>query len=370
MNDDVFARLLAPVAPETFFAEHFERQPLHVARNDAAYFADVYGVEDVEDALLIGADRREQFTLVKDGIALEAAIDVPTVLAQFDCGHTLVISDATCFSPRLQTIANCIAVRLGGFAVANVYFTPAGGRGFDVHYDHHGTIVLQIAGHKRWRLYEPLTDLPIDQRRFTAEEATQLRAIGEVALAPGDTLYVPQGVPHEAHAGERSLHVTLALRPVRVADVLRAAVDAAVEDDVALRRAWLPDAPLPDAAFREAFTVDRLARGAARARARAPARARFAPRGAFALLAALDALAPQTRLRLRAGVPLDVAIGSTQVTLTLGERSYALPPACGPLLQRLRTGLTFDDVQRALGAEAAGFVRLLALSAVLVEDCE
>jgi hypothetical protein len=58
LTPDVFARLLAPIATEQFFAEHFEHEPLHVARNDPAYFADVYSVADVEAALHVGAAQR------------------------------------------------------------------------------------------------------------------------------------------------------------------------------------------------------------------------------------------------------------------------------------------------------------------------
>lgn len=368
MTTDVFARLLAPIATERFFAEHFEREPLHVVRNDPAYFADLYGVADVENALHVGAAQREQFTLVKEGQPLDAAIDARVALAQFDLGYTLVISDATLFSPRLQQLCNRIAVRLGGFTVANVYFTPAGARGFDVHYDNHGTIVLQIEGRKRWRLYEPTIELPVDERRFTEEEARALTTIGEVELVPGDTLYLPQGVPHEANAGERSLHVTLALRPPRVGDLVQAMVKLAIEDDPELRRAWLPDSIAPQDLFRTLWRPERVGRAQDLLSGALIRYVRPLAEGSFAALAAVGELKPSARLRLRDDVPSVARPSGTALELLVGDRTYMLPTECGPLLKRLRDGLLFSDVLAALPpGDAQSFVRLLVVTGLVEE---
>jgi ribosomal protein L16 Arg81 hydroxylase len=377
VTSDVFARLFAPVAPETFFAEHFERQPLHVARNDAAYFADVYGVADVEDALLVGAGRRDAFTLVKDGEALAAPAEPHVVLAQFDRGYTLIVSDATQFSPRLQQLCNRIGLRLGGFGVANVYFTPSGARGFDVHYDHHGTIVLQIEGRKRWQLYQPTAELPVDERLFTPAEVATLAPMGEVELAPGDTLYLPQGVPHAANAGPRSLHVTLALRPARAGDLLHVLVDRAIADDVELRRALPPMPPAWDqqpaflAAFAERvrelagrWTADEIVRGAEVLRNARAASARWSVQGIFDGLE-IGTLAPASQLRLRDDAPYALQSDGARVTLRVADRSYALPASCGPLFAKLTAGMPFLDVQAALGDDAASFVKLLALCGLI-----
>jgi hypothetical protein len=361
--DDVFERLLAPIAPEAFFREHFEREPLHVVRNDPAYFADLYGVADVEDALHVGAAQRDKFTLVKEGEALDVEIDARVALAQFDLGYTLVISDATLFSPRLQQICNRIGARLGGFAVANVYFTPARARGFDVHSDNHGTIVLQIEGRKRWRLYEPLVELPVAERRFAPDEAKTLTSIGDVELAQGDTLYLPQGVPHEASAGERSLHVTLALRPPRVGDLVQAMVRLAIEDDVELRRAWLPAGVVPQDLFRRLWRPERLGRAKDLLSSERMKYVRPLVDAAFDALTAVDELFPSARLRKRDDVPSVTRPRGGELELLVGNRTYLLPAACGPLLERLDAGLRFSDVQAALADEdALSFVRLLVVT--------
>ena len=59
--------MLAPRTTAEFFAQHFEKIPLHVERDDPAYFAGVYAVADVEDSLVVGAREPENFALVKAG---------------------------------------------------------------------------------------------------------------------------------------------------------------------------------------------------------------------------------------------------------------------------------------------------------------
>ena len=63
--DDAFQQLIAPVLTTTFFEQYFEREVLHIARNDATYFAQLYSVRCVEDALTLGADTPDRFALIK-----------------------------------------------------------------------------------------------------------------------------------------------------------------------------------------------------------------------------------------------------------------------------------------------------------------
>lgn len=44
-----------------------------------------------------------------------------------------------------------LAERVG----ANAYLTPADSRGFDIHYDNHCALVLQLAGTKHWTVFPP-----------------------------------------------------------------------------------------------------------------------------------------------------------------------------------------------------------------------
>ena len=272
------ASVLAPVTVDAFFAKYWERQPLYVERDATGYFADLYDVADVEESLVTGARELERFALVKAGHAQAALddyvvtspairwkstgkgptahVDPRRVAGFLDHGYTLVIKDAALLSARLQRACNRLQRDLGAYVGANVYFTPAGAQGLDVHHDTHDTLTVQIEGSKAWRIYEPVVELPLEAQtlhRDTHVPALTLHA--EITLKPGQTLYLPRGYPHEAVAtGERALHVTFALAPVRVIDLLHAALDAAAAEDVSLRRA-LPPGWQNDPAFSAAFAT-------------------------------------------------------------------------------------------------------------------
>ena len=100
--------MLAPHNTADFFAQHFEKLPLHVERNDPAYFADVYSVADVEDSLVVGAREPENFALVKAGSS-----EVRHVLSRFfgDSREKLMLSllgDSDVTPEELQRLREAI----------------------------------------------------------------------------------------------------------------------------------------------------------------------------------------------------------------------------------------------------------------------
>ena len=256
--------MLAPHNTAEFFAQHFEKLPLHVERNDPAYFADVYSIADVEDSLVVGAREPENFALVKagspevseDDFTYERPsvrwrltgkgprrwIDARKVISYFADGYTLIIKDAALFSARLQRFCNYLQRDLMAFAQPNVYFTPPSAQGFQVHHDTHDTLTAQVVGEKTWRIYEPIIQLPLESQPFhSGTKVEGLKLLDEVRLLAGDTLYIPRGFPHEAKTSDSvSLHCTFALAPVRVTDVMDLALRIAGDQDVELRHALPP----------------------------------------------------------------------------------------------------------------------------------
>lgn len=275
---DPLSLLLSPHTQSEFLARYFEKEPLHVARNIEEYFAAAYDIGEVESSLVVGGLEHDKFAVVKSGttqiqteqLTIERraprarhtgrqprlVLDPRAVLSFFDRGYTLVIKDASAFSPRLQKFVNRLQQQMGFYTQTNVYFTPPKAQGFDVHYDTHDTMVMQIEGTKVWRVYEPVVVLPVETQPFSKEEhGKNLRLRMEVKLDPGDTLYVPHGFPHEGAANEeRSLHVTLAMCPMRVIDLLEAMLDLAAVTDVELRRS-LPPGWHESPAFAEQFST-------------------------------------------------------------------------------------------------------------------
>jgi ribosomal protein L16 Arg81 hydroxylase len=125
----------------------------------------------------------------------------------------------------------------------NIYLTPPNAQGFQTHYDNHDVLVLQVEGRKRWRLYDAPVGTPYRGERFTPGRFAETEPREELVLEPGDVLYVPRGLMHDAvNEGDdqASLHITTGLLAKTWADFLLEAVSEAALRTPALRRALPP----------------------------------------------------------------------------------------------------------------------------------
>jgi hypothetical protein len=114
---------------------------------------------------------------------------------------------------------------------ANAYLTPRDSPGFTPHYDTHEVFVLQVAGTKRWRLFEPALTLPHRTQPFApAGYVLPAAPILELELKQGDLLYLPRGYVHAAHTSQRhSAHVTIGITVYTWVELLSQFVGASKE---------------------------------------------------------------------------------------------------------------------------------------------
>jgi bifunctional lysine-specific demethylase and histidyl-hydroxylase NO66 len=396
--------MLAPTTQQTFFSEHYERAPLHVARDDAEHFGDLYGIGDVEDALIVGAREPESFALVKAGSPEIATddftyerpsirwrltgkgpkrwIDARKVVSSFADGYTVIIKDAALYSARLQRFCNALQRHLMAFAQPNVYFTPPAAQGFAVHHDTHDTLTAQLTGEKTWRIYEPLIELPLESQPFhSGTKVEGLKLLREVHLKPGDTLYIPRGYPHEAKTSQSlSLHCTFALAPVRLTDVLDLALRISGDQDVELRRSLPPDLlarPDTPAKLGE-FFESRLAATFDAARMQLALEialnelfrlTRPNADGAFEQALRTFRIAPQTRVHIDERVPYMVRERGG-IELLIAGKVVAFPPLCKNAFLRLQQGpAAAQELDPALAPEHRDLlIKLLALEGLVVID--
>ena len=132
----------------------------------------------------------------------------------------------------------------------NAYWTPAGSQGFAPHSDDIDALVVQLEGRKRWRLYAPRSPdelLPrVSSPNFSARDFGA--PLAEVVLEPGDVLYMPRGLVHEAFSlhcdAGHSLHITLSMgQRTAWIDLLELAIPAALRaaaEEIPELRANLP----------------------------------------------------------------------------------------------------------------------------------
>jgi len=386
---DALGTLLAPVTTADFFAHYFEREMLHVERDDATVFASLYGVADVENALVLGANDRDHFSLIKrgsppigpEGLTTERSVvrfraarkssrslvDPRSVLAAFADGYTLNIKDATAFHPPLARFCNRIQTQLGIYVQANAYFTPPRAQGFEIHYDTHDTLIVQIDGVKQWQVYDPVIPLPLEMQPFSnAAHDGKLGAPRTLTLRAGDSLYIPHGFPHCAMTAEaRSLHLTFAMSPIRLIDLVESLVQIAALGEVDLRRAlppgWHRD---PEFAARvgaqlagllpRAIAPDRIAAATEFVYNDLFAATRTVAAAGFDTLAAFERLTPAARITMRDDMPYQVRDRGERLDIVLAGKVVSIPALARAGFARLEAGpVTLTELDAVLPAGVA-----------------
>ena len=248
-HDFSFDWCIAPVSPETFFADHYEKAPLRIARDDAAYYGGLLSFDDIDHVVTtmglsvpeIAVTRAAGDITPADYAYESGVIDPVRVNQLFADGATVILSGLHERLPRLAAFCRALEAVFSARVQTNIYMTQAQSQGFRAHYDDHDVLVLQVAGTKEWRFYDTPVELPLTSQAFDPSQVQVGPETERFVLQPGDMLYVPRGLAHDAVAtGEPSLHITTGLMCRTWADVLVEAVNVMAHDDPTLRRALPP----------------------------------------------------------------------------------------------------------------------------------
>jgi ribosomal protein L16 Arg81 hydroxylase len=269
-KDYSFDWTIAPVTPATFFAEHFEKKPLRVTRNDPAYYDGLLSFADIDRVITTMGLSVPEISVTKAGGNITAAdyayesgfIDPVRVNQLFADGATVILSGLHERLPELARFCRALEAVMSCRVQTNIYMTQAQSQGFRAHYDDHDVIVMQIAGTKEWRFYDTPVELPLTTQAFNPEQVQVGAETARFQLQPGDMLYVPRGLAHDAVAtGEPSLHITTGLMVRTWADVLVEAVNVMAHRAPVMRRALPPGYANPgyDYAQHEAEFAEMLA---------------------------------------------------------------------------------------------------------------
>ena len=253
-------------APADVFArEIWSRKPwLSRAGDLPGPPSDVFSLQAADELLSQRGLRTPFIRLAKDGRVLPGSrftgtggagasiadqVQDDAVMRLFADGATVVLQALHRTWPPVGELAAGLSQDLGHPVQVNAYITPPQSQGFAAHYDTHDVFVLQIAGHKRWRVHEPVFIDPLpenpwesvaDQVRARADEEPVLDATFE----PGDCLYLPRGFIHSAQAlGGTSLHLTFGLHATIERDVVKAVMNSLESSGwrASLPAGWDPD---------------------------------------------------------------------------------------------------------------------------------
>ena len=295
----------------------------------------------MEALVCSGAIRYPAFRLVKEGERLEVedytedipwrptpftrSANVGRVVAEFEAGATIVLQGLHLTWPPLARFCRGLEAILGHAAQANAYYTPRRSQGLAVHHDTHDVFVLQSAGEKRWRVYEPALELPLKDQRYSRELGGAGVPVEDFTLRAGDTLYLPRGWLHEALTSETdSLHVTVGVNAYTWLDAFGDAVRACA-DDVEFRRAVPPDPGRADDLVERLAARLRADDVSRRMRERLVRTRRPILDAQLSQLRALDALAGGTLVERRATVIFDLSDDDGRLSLAFEGKRVVFP---------------------------------------------
>ncbi|MEK9723820.1 MAG: cupin domain-containing protein, partial [Rhodospirillaceae bacterium] len=157
-------------------------------------------------------------------------------------GATLILNDDATLSSGISNLTNALSQTPGGKVSCNIYCSWQAHQGLDIHFDCHDVFAIQIAGRKRWNVFQRYFQDPINHPAFRQlGQDFHNRNCGPVSLdvtmTPGDLIYIPSGYYHAAMAeSEASLHLTFSVvHPIGL-DLITAVYERAIYDDL-FRRA-------------------------------------------------------------------------------------------------------------------------------------
>jgi len=250
----VFRRLIAPITVEDFFNHYWEKKTLYIPRNDPHYYDDILTFADVDQYLSRTDLRYPYIRLVQEGRELplntyavdsvfgenvfQGNLNLDKLFHFYHEGATMCMQLQHLALPKLRRFTNQLESFFEFRTQSTLFLTPPGSQGFTAHFDSHDFFIFQIHGKKQWRIYPDSVELPLARNRVLDSEVN----VGsppnfEPLIQPGDCLYVPRGVFHEALTTEgSSLQISLGVFPYLWCDVLHKMIDDLANSESAFRR--------------------------------------------------------------------------------------------------------------------------------------
>ncbi|HCC57286.1 MAG TPA: cupin [Solibacterales bacterium] len=125
-------------------------------------------------------------------------------------GATLILDAVDELHAPVRDLAADIEKALRARIQVNLYAGWRTSPGFDLHWDGHDVLILQISGRKHWKVYPMTREHPVEGD--PKKEAPPEKPVWEGLLEDGDLLYIPRGWWHVAvPLDEPTLHLTVGI---------------------------------------------------------------------------------------------------------------------------------------------------------------
>ncbi len=231
-----FADILSPFATQEFIQSYWEKDFLHIKREEEEYYDSILSKKDI-DSHLFGNDNLAvspfKLYLGKQEAQLSEwsnsqthngvdsrVVDHQKVFGLFQRGFSLYVNYPEKLFPQLKAFVLQVEEELRAQTISHLIISPPHTQGFLPHTDPYGVFVLQLSGDKNWRLFgksnDPLLPHGQDQHHLSGQKAQQ-----SIELSAGSLLYLPRGLVHSVSTAESySIHLSLGILPPTGKDIL------------------------------------------------------------------------------------------------------------------------------------------------------
>ncbi len=216
-------RIVSPCDASTFLKQYFGKELLYV-EGSADKFSGLLSWPALNGILRHIQISRSQLRMSKDGKAVPPELylinkqqvrGVIPVLSAADLvdrlreGATLVIEAIDELHEPILALAQSLERTLQVRIQVNMYASWRASPGFDLHWDDHDVIILQIVGRKRWQIFGPTTKFPLERNPETMKPPDR-SAVWDGLMKEGDALYIPRGWWHVVTPlNEPTIHLTV-----------------------------------------------------------------------------------------------------------------------------------------------------------------
>jgi hypothetical protein len=219
-----FAQALAPLGREEFLADYWGQNYLRVP-GEPGKFSALMNWCELERLLEEQRFHGTRLRLFQNGKALPPeqflieqplgpVVNAAGLLNALSAGASLVLSGVQGSFPGIRAFADSLEAELQLHTWVNLYAGWRTQQAFDLHWDDHNTLILQVAGRKRWQVFRPTVWHPLKEMPGDPAARPTEPPVWEGVLEEGDLLYMPRGWWHMAcPLDEPSLHLTFSNDP-------------------------------------------------------------------------------------------------------------------------------------------------------------
>jgi ribosomal protein L16 Arg81 hydroxylase len=226
-----FDSIIAPMTREEFLSRHWEQTWLHL-KGAPGRFTGLMPWDELNRLLANARLAPPLVRLSQNGETLDASAFMHTPpgsghLPRMDAGKlavllaqgaTLVLHMVEDIAPQVRALGRVVSEALQARNYINLYASWKTQKGFDLHWDAHEVLVLQVHGRKRWQIHAPTQEQPLDAGVPPRPDGAP---VWDGMLEEGDVLYLPRGWWHQAEpVNEPSLHLTIGISPMHGLNLL------------------------------------------------------------------------------------------------------------------------------------------------------